>query len=213
MATSADLPEVHQPAKRPWGKIITSLVIIALLAALGIGGWRYTAAIDDKNKAEASAENLRRQVDDLGKKLAAAKDEASKTASKSSGVTPCDPVVATATKANIKAAVASKNYAALEGYMASPSVNVVFAASEKGGGVTPAQAIVDLKYLDAATAPWDFALPAATLASYDSGDYAQYFDDNTYVGKSANNYVVSFDFDSCGKINVIFISLSADLLM
>jgi len=61
--------------------------------------------------------------------------------------------------------------------------------------------LVILKYLDNATDPWDFALPAATLAAYQTGGYKQYFPTTALVGKSANKYVVSFQFDSNGKIS------------
>lgn len=103
------------------------------------------------------------------------------------------------------------NTAALEGYMTDP-VTVVLAASEKGGPVTPAQAVQDLNYLSGATDPWDFNLSAVTLASYKNGFYGQYFGDMTVVGKSANDYVVSFMIDTNNKITTIFMTGSADLL-
>ena len=94
------------------------------------------------------------------------------------------------------------------------AVNVVFAASEKGGEVTPAQAVTDLEYVNSgATAPWDFNLSDTTLAGYKAGFYVQYFEGVVYVGKSDNNYVVSFGFDTCGKINRIFVSAAEDLLL
>ena len=92
------------------------------------------------------------------------------------------------------------------------SVNVILAASEAYGPQTPTQAIKDLDYLNSATDPWDFALSSTTLAKYQSGDYKQYFPTTALVGQSANDYVVSFQFDSSGKINGIFMTVSADLL-
>ena len=92
------------------------------------------------------------------------------------------------------------------------TIKVIIAASEGIGDRTPVQAINDLKYLDSATDPWDFALNATTLSKYQSGDYKDYFKSTSIVGKSANNYVISFNFDSSGKINGIFMSVNSDLL-
>lgn len=116
-----------------------------------------------------------------------------------------------AAQENIKDAIKSGNTAALEGYMSS-SVNVILAASEAYGAQTPTQAIKDLEYLDDATDPWDFDLPAATLDSYQAGDYKQYFPATALVGKSADDFVISFQFDSSAKISGIFMTSNADLL-
>ena len=116
-----------------------------------------------------------------------------------------------AVRQSIKESITSGNTAALEGYMAS-TVRVIVAASEGIGDRTPTQAISDLKYIDAATTPWNFALDGTTLAKYGSGDYKAYFSSNSIVGKSANNFVISFNFNSAGKINGIFMTNSADLL-
>ena len=114
-------------------------------------------------------------------------------------------------KENIEAAINTMNTAALEGYMTNP-VTVVLAASEYGGPVTPMQAVTDMNYLSGATDPWDWDFDAATLTTYENGFYGQYFPDGAVVGKSANNYVVSFTIDADGKISTIFMTSSADLL-
>lgn len=111
---------------------------------------------------------------------------------------------------NMKAAIESENTAALEGYMAA-SVNVILAASEAYGPQTPVQAVKDVDYVKDGTT-WDFALPAATLTKYQTGDYKQYFPTTALVGKSSNNYVISFQFDSAGKINGIFMTNNASIL-
>lgn len=117
--------------------------------------------------------------------------------------------VPSATQAsNIKAAITSGNTAALQSYMAS-SVSVVIAASEGMGPQTPAQAVKDVDYVSAGT-NWDFALPAATLSKYQSGAYKQYFPANALVGQSSNKYLISFQFDSSGKIDAIFMAKNAD---
>jgi hypothetical protein len=50
------------------------------------------------------------------------------------------------------------------------------------------------------------------LASYKNGFYGQYFGDDTVVGKSANNYVVSFTINTNQKISTIFFTGNAGLL-
>lgn len=90
-------------------------------------------------------------------------------------------------------------------------IKVIIAAAEGIGDRTPTQAISDLKYVENATDPWDFDLPVATLTAYATGDYTQYFPDGALVGKSADNRVISFTFNSSGKISGIFMS-AADIL-
>ncbi len=138
---------------------------------------------------------------------------ATSTTTTTAAVTKDKAVVATTTAPtaeeldNIKASITSENTAALEGYMAA-SVNVIIAASEAYGPQTPVQAVKDVDYVkDGDT--WDFALPAATLAAYQAGDYKQYFPTTALVGKSSNGYVISFQFDSAGKINGIFMTNNA----
>lgn len=121
-------------------------------------------------------------------------------------------VPSAALRENIEAAINTMNTAALEGYMTDP-ITVVLAASEKGGPVTAAQAVTDLNYLAGATAPWGWDLSDATITSYKNGFYGQYFTDNTVVGQSANDYVVSFTVNANNKISTIFMTGSADLLV
>lgn len=118
--------------------------------------------------------------------------------------------ISAALKENMAAAISSKNTAALEGYMAA-SVHVVNTAG-KNVSETPAQAVADVDFVSAGTAPWNFNLSAATLTSYKSGAYGTYFGDGTYVGKSANNYVISFGVNSAGKIATVFMAQNANLL-
>lgn len=199
-----------RPSKSP-GKGLTitfTLVALVLLAAIGYLLWQWSALNDDKSKLQSDNQTLQSKVDDLTKQLADAKKAAA--ASKADTQT-CDGTITTSLKQNIKDAISSKNTAALEGYMAS-SVTVVIAASEKGGAETAAKAVADLDYLSSGTMPWDFNLSAATLNAYKAGDYKNYFGTKTYVGKSANGYVVSFDFDDCAKIKTVFMAANEDLL-
>lgn len=185
----------------------TSLLLLLLVVAMAVGAgaywWRDKQAKDNATSQQAEITALQKRVADLEKKPVEEK--------------PATPTQTTSpsadTIANIKASIASDNTAALEGYMAA-SVTVIRAATggPDNGPQTPAQAIKSLDYLKGATDPWNFELPAATLAKYRTGDYKQFFPETAVVGKSTNNYVVSFTFNSAGKINGIFMSVNSDLL-
>jgi hypothetical protein len=205
--------EQHHPQqvqkKRGLGKKLLKIFLVLLIIAGGFAaGWAYrdSNAKDESKLSSAEIESLKKELASTSKKLAdiSAKEEANKPASSCTGPTKNQID-------NIKAAIESGNTAAIEGYMQT-SVNVILAASEAYGPQTPAQAIKDLDYLDKATKPWDFNLKAEIISDYQKGDYKQYFPNGALVGKSANNYVVSFQFDSCGKIYGIFMSADASLL-
>jgi hypothetical protein len=205
-------PAKPEPAHRskPTGKIIVMIIIALLLLAVGWLLWLWWLCQDQHKHVDDEKRQLQIQIDGLKKEL----DEAKKSASGGSAPATAPCVTGTATqslKDNISAAITTKNTAALQGYMAS-SVNVVLAASEKGGQETPAQATQSVEYTHGGTAPWNFSLPAATLTSYKAGFYKQYFPDGAYVGKAANDQVVSFGFDCNNKINLIFMAANADLL-
>jgi hypothetical protein len=181
------------------------LLVLLLLVAAAAGGYMVrdkTAKSDAKTKQDQITA-LQQQQALLNSQLAAAK------AANTPTTTAKAPSAATLD--NIKAAVISKNYAALEGYMA-PTVKVVVAASEGLGNRTPTQAVADLKYLDSGTSPWDFALASATLSKWQAGTYKQYFPTTALAGKSANNYVTSFQFDENAKISGVFMAASSDML-
>lgn len=205
----------ERPPQKPHGKTRDTKKIIKLaLAALIVLAFGAAAGYIWRNKEVNNLDKLRAdEISSLKQKNTNLENDlakAQKTAVTNSAKTTITTPSAT-TLENIKDSIKSKNTAALEGYMAS-SVNVILAATEAYGPQTPVEAIKDLDYLGSATAPWDFGLPAVTLSKYQSGDYKQYFPSNALVGRSANNYVVSFQFDSNSKINGIFMTISADLL-
>ena len=214
METENQGQELPQPPK-PQGsdkdaKKIAKIVVLALvMLAFGAAGgyiWRDREANNlDKIRTDEIS-SLKQKNTNLENDLAEAKKKAVSSSSEDASKTPSAIVLE-----NIKDAIKSGDTAALEGYMA-PSVNVILAASEAYGPQTPTQAIKDLEYLNNATDPWDFDLASTTLAKYQSGDYKQYFPATAFVGQSANDYVISFQFDSSGKINGIFMTVSADLL-
>jgi cell division protein FtsL len=203
--------EPHHKSK-PIGKIAAIIIILLLLAAVGWLAWQLWLCVDHDTKVDQQNQQLKAQVDTLKKQLDDAKKSTSTTSSPQQTAQCTAGPASQSLKDNIEAAITSKNTAALQGYMAS-SVSVVIAASEKGDTETPAQATKSVEYTYGGTAPWNFALPAATIASYKAGFYKQYFPSNAYVGKAANDQVVSFGFDCNGKINMIFMAANAELLM
>lgn len=201
--TNTNTPKIA--ASRNYTVIGLVIGLLALAGATSFLGYQYNNANNDNKK-------LQTQINELNFSLIDAKKQANASVKVTPSPTPTKAIaIPTSLKENIAAAINTMNTAALEGYMA-PSVNVVLAASEAAGPRTPAEAVSDLAYLNSATAPWDFALPVATLNAYAAGDYANYFGENTVVGKSANKYVVSFRINSSSKIDQIFMSVSSDLL-
>lgn len=205
---SMDLPK----KKRPIGKIILIILLVILLMAgsLFLGYWYRD------RKAKEQAEQLNQQITELQTQKQTAEDNAVKIQKeldelKAAKSTTTTNVPTAAVKENVIASITSGNTAALEGYMANP-VKVVIAASGGVGDRTPAQAVSDIVYIKDGTAPWNFNLPAATLAAYRASSYGQYFPTNAIVGKSANNYVISFSFNSAGKISTVFMANNAALI-
>jgi hypothetical protein len=211
-STTNVTPIQHGPTHRnPKTKqLFTFLVALVLIIAAAAGGYYYRSgqAQTEENKQSKIVNQLQSQVGDLSKKLET--EQAKSVAKTSTTMTTTAPTAAQLD--NIKASITSKNTAALQGYMAS-TVKVIVAASEGIGDRTPAQAVHDVAYVGAGTNPWDFALPAATLNSYKAGFYTQYFPEGALVGKSANNYVISFSFNDSGKINTIFMTNDGSLLL
>lgn len=199
-----------KPTRR--GSYIKWVAFIAVVVALGaLAGWlwwQWQLCTDSKVALEQEKTQLQSQVQSLEKRLA--------TASASPDADACSATVTQGLKDTIRDAIQSDNTAALEGYMAD-SLLVIIAASEFGATRTPTQAVADLNYIQDSSG-WNFALPAATIASYLTGSYGSgspgtnYFDATTYFGKASDNKLVAFNFDDCAKIDQVFLSASADLL-
>lgn len=209
--------EKSTKSKRPIGKII--LVIVGVLVLMLLSGYlgyylRGRSAQTQQEKQTQQIKELEAKVktlEDANTALQADKAKLEADAAAKATATPVVTGPSAATKANIQDAIKSGNTAALEGYMANP-VRVVIAASGGEGDKSPADAVASLTYLDPGTDPWNFAVPAATLAQWRAGSYASYFPVSAVVGRSANNYVVAFGFNSAGKINTVFMAVNSDLL-
>lgn len=186
-AQPTQTPEkVKVSRKFPAKKLLMVLVMLVLLAGAGYGGyyWRDRSAKKDNTSNKTKIDALEKKVTDLEA------DSAKTDSSTSTDETVATSVSPTAAQLeNIQASITSGNTAALEGRMAT-SVTVIIAASEGMGARTAVQAIGDLDYVIDLTATWNFSLPAATLASYAAGDYAQYFPSGALVGKSSTGKVV-----------------------
>lgn len=202
-------PKIKNKDHKKWlKKLLMLLALLVILAGAAYGGywWRDRDAKQDSRSKNEEITSLKSQLDESKK---AAESSASEEESSDETTT---TLPTAAQLDNIQAAITSGNTAALEGYMAS-SVNVIIAASEGLGTRTPAQAVGDLDYLVSASVSWDFSLSSATLASYAGGSYSSYFPSGALVGKSSENKVVSFVFNSSAKISTIFMSASDDLLL
>lgn len=193
--------------RRSIGKVLV-LAVIVLLSALVF--WLLTLL----QQAHNQNAQLAAQVASLQKKTGTS---GSNSASSGSGGSTqpsnsCSAVISTSLKNNIIAAMNSGNFAALEGSMAS-QVNLVIAGSEKGGKEAAATAVDDMSYLNGVTPPWNFSLPAATTTDvWAKNFYGQYFSGKFFAGSTQANEVVSFEFDSCSKINTVFMASDAALL-
>lgn len=194
--------------KKLSGKYKKLLVILLLLILIGAIVWLWLACAKKERDLESKNKDLQSEVQDLRKQLKEEKKSAV-NADENNEADAC-PAVGDDLKQNIQDAVASKNYAALQGFMTNP-VTVVYAATEFGGPKTPAEAVSAMDYLNNGTAPWDFNLPAATIAGYADGDYEQYFPEGAFVGRASDDMVVSFSF-SCGEISQVFISVQEEIL-
>lgn len=184
------------------------LVIVVLLAACGMMAFLWYQAEQRANDYRGQQLQLELQVEELNRKLAASE----KTASDDDGETvACSENPSDVLKANIKTALDTKNTPAFSGYTTDP-VRYVLAASEYGGEISPTDAVMALEYTHSATGPWDFNLPAATVAAYDAGYYTDYFDENTYVGRAASGMVVAFDFACDDKVKQIFVAADESIL-
>jgi cytoskeletal protein RodZ len=192
--------------KKSWLMWMLAVVMVLLLATMGFLGWQLKAVSDEKTKLQKKVQQVEAELREL-KGNAEGPEEAAEAEEEVA----CNDTPSEALKENIKAALDSKNTAAFATYFSDP-VKFVLAASEKGGNETPDEAAVSMEYANTATGPWDFALPAPTIAAYDAGFYTDYFDANTYVGRAASGQVAAFDFDCNGKINQAFLAAHEDLL-
>jgi hypothetical protein len=203
---------VNQPAaklkkKFGAGAWVTTILAVLLVATLAFATWYWLTAEAEKKGLIDQKAQLQSQLDALVAAGGSSEEAAAGDAA------PCTYTPSLSFTDNIKAALDSKNTAAFSTYTTNP-VTVVLAASEFAEPVDPDAAALQMEYTHSATGPWDFNLPAGTIASYDAGFYTDYFGANTLVGKASSGMVVAFEFNCDGsKINKIFIAADDDLLL
>lgn len=207
-------PQMSVKDKKPRGKtvkaVLLTLLVIVLMGASAGAAYMYRDNSAKDTEKEQSDQIAALKIDK--KKL---EKELANVSEGDESIVGCPAIAPNLTALdNIKASITSANTAALEGYMAT-SVNVILAASEAYGPQTPAQAIADISsFLGDDNAAWDydFSLPAATIDSYQNGDYDEYFTDISVIGKNGQNKVISFSFNCEAKIGTVFMSSSEDIL-
>ncbi len=203
---SQEVINMKPNSKKSHTLLFVSVLLVVIATALGAYMWRTNQANKQREQDQKTISQLQTQLDAI-KQQSNTQAATTTTTAKASSVQPSLAVLD-----NIKAALSSKNTAALEGYMA-PKVMVVYAASEAAGEKSPAEAVTALNYVNSgAVGPWDFNLSSTVIGKYSSGDYKTYFSPTTLVGRASNGFVVAVNFNGDGKINGIFVSASDTLL-
>ena len=190
--------------------VVVIFIVWSIITAGGAYLLRDKAANDSEAQTKDQVTSLQNQLKAANQKeadLQSQIDELNGTStSVTKGIAPSSSAAS-----SIKAAITSGNTAALEGYMAS-SVVVATATSNSTAVITgtPAKAVSSVtSFITGATSPWDFALASSVLSSYEaSSSHGKYFPTIAIVGKSANNKVISFSFDSTGKISTVLLANS-----
>lgn len=124
-------------------------------------------------------------------------------------ITPQESANKNAVTGNIEASVKSKNYAALEGYMAN-EVLVILYATECCGILSPQKATEQMTYLNNGTPPWDFSPSnpiAQKLINADPSNFT-----GRLIGTASNGMAVAFNLNAQNKIDKIFISADYKLI-
>ena len=185
---------------------IMILMVVLLVAGAAFAGWWYgnMQAQDQLAVKDAEIVKLQTEKQSLDQQLSEAKSASTDTAAETTG--PTEEALD-----NMKVAINDKNYVALKDYV-DGKITVILAGSECCGARTFTEAAEDMKYLNTATAPWDFDLSSETLEAYAAGGYADYFPEGALVGKSSDNFVLSISFSDSGMIDTVFITNSAATL-
>lgn len=105
---------------------------------------------------------------------------------------PPGPTLSAADRENIRDAISSGNTAALEGYLSDP-VTVILMSSECCWEISAADAVAQLMYVTDAPGPWDWAIPAATIAEWRTNEYyGDLFTGDDITGRAADGTIINF---------------------
>lgn len=125
---------------------------------------------------------------------------------------PGAPSITDEDHALIAAAISSGDTGALVPYLPEQTM-VILCASEAYGLQTPEEVQSDVgAFLADAHGPWDFAVPAATVDDYRAGSYAEYFPEGGLVGRSADSWIIAFEFAEA-QISDIFLCPSEVIIL
>lgn len=113
-----------------------------------------------------------------------------------------EPGLSAADRANVRDAIISGNTAAIEPYLSDP-VRVIIMSTECCWDISRAEAVAELSYVTGAPGPWNFSLPAATVAPWHTNTYYGYlFTGDDITGRAADGTIVSFGIEG-GQITKI----------
>jgi hypothetical protein len=102
----------------------------------------------------------------------------------------------------VRDAIISGNTAAIEPYLSDP-VRVIIMSTECCWDISRAEAVAELSYVTGAPGPWNFSLPAATVAPWHTNTYYGYlFTGDDITGRAADGTIVSFGIEG-GQITKI----------
>lgn len=183
-------------------KVLLTLLVLLLIAGAAAGAWwfRDQEASGERNRQQQEISQLQERIAQLESELEALKNEGDDQDADEQQK-----------RENIIAAVSTRNYAALEEYMAD-QVTVTMAGTDSLGQRPAEQAVNDIAFLSPATAPWTFDIEESTLERFSSTQYGEYFPEGAFVGMSSDDYVVSFTFDEAGNISAVFMAENGDEL-
>ena len=115
-------------------------------------------------------------------------------------------------KENIQAAITTMNLQPFETYMAD-EVSVILEASECCGTMTNVEAALQLQYLEAAEAPWNFDQSNETIKKLKEVEPTKYGPESAYIGIASNEYTVSFKFNDDNKISAVTMAATYKLVL
>lgn len=125
--------------------------------------------------------------------------------------TPVVKKTAAEVRQQIISAITSKNYAALEEYMAE-NVHVRIESSDCCGTIKKAETIKQLDYLNEASGMWDFSDSNVHVVALRAAS-PEFYGSSAIVGVSTDEFVVSFQLNSENKINEVSMASTYKLLV
>lgn len=191
-------------------------VLVGLILLVGFLGYEFFTVSTQNNQLKAANGSLQQKIDKLNQQLSGKTSGTTGTTSNASSSsfaskTCTATAVPQSEQDTLASAISAQDYNSVKAYMAD-QVNVVIAGQEKGGDESAADATIDLTYLNAATAPWNFKLPSTTTDVWRAHTFKQYFTGVYIAGESTDNEVISLQFDGCNKVSGIFMANDVTLL-